>query len=72
VVLPEKILFVSPNSYTVDQLLHKAEKTCGAKMLRLGNSLSDNALNKKYSIDYLSGGSNQDKERSEQVDDAKN
>ncbi len=57
VPLPEKILFVSPNSFTVDQLLIKSTKILGPnfKLLRLGHSLTNQDLNKKYSIDYLSG-----------------
>ena len=42
------------------------------KLLRLGRSLTDEVLNKKYSIDYLSGAIQQSKdERSEQVDEMK-
>jgi hypothetical protein len=57
VPLPEKILFVSPNSFTVDQLLVKSAKILGPdfKLLRLGHSLTSQELNKKYSIDHLSG-----------------
>lgn len=57
VPLPEKILFVSPNSFTVDQLLIKSAKMLGPnlKLLRLGHSLTNQDLNKKYSIDHLSG-----------------
>ena len=42
VPLPAKILFVSPNSFTVDQLLVKSAKTLGPhfKLLRLGHSLT--------------------------------
>ena len=41
--LPEKILVVSPNSFTVDLLLSKTAKQIDPKfkLLRLGHSLSD-------------------------------
>ncbi|TNV82488.1 hypothetical protein FGO68_gene10529 [Halteria grandinella] len=69
VPLPQRILYVSPNSYTVDQLLLKLS---GEKysMLRIGHSINDEALNKKYSIDHLSGAIHQ-KEHTEKVDQAK-
>lgn len=57
VPLPKKILVVSPNSFTVDQLLSKTVQTVGEsiKLLRLGHSLNEQELNKKYSLDHLSG-----------------
>ena len=69
VPLPEKILFVSPNSFTVDQLLIKSAKILGPtfKLLRLGHSLTNQELNKKYSIDHLSGSVGL-KDRNDQVD----
>lgn len=69
VPLPEKILVVSPISFTVDLLLTKTAKVLGPnfKLLRLGHSLTNQDLNKKYSIDHLSGSVGL-KERSEQVD----
>jgi hypothetical protein len=57
VPLPEKILVVSPNSYTVDNLLQKVSKSMErrVKLLRIGHSLSDQELNSKFSIENLSG-----------------
>ena len=57
VPLPQKVLVVSPNSFTVDLLLTKTAKILGPnyKLLRLGHSLTNQDLNKKYSIDHLSG-----------------
>ena len=66
--LPEKILFISPNSFSTDQLIKSMEKIAGnsIKMLRIGHSLSNQELNKKYSIEILSGASKGDKiDRSE-------
>jgi hypothetical protein len=47
VPLPDKILVVSPNSYTVDNLLQKVSKSVEGqvKLLRIGHSLSDQELN---------------------------
>lgn len=69
VPLPSKILFVSPNSFTVDQLLINSAKSLGPnfKLLRLGHSLTNQELNKKYSIDHLSGSVGL-KERNDKVD----
>jgi len=48
---------VSPNAFTVDLLLGKADSRFGKdfKMLRLGHSLGNADLNKKYSIEHLAG-----------------
>lgn len=50
-------MIVSPNSFTVDNLLQKAAHLLGdsVKLLRLGHSLTNEDLNKKYSIETLSG-----------------
>lgn len=72
--LPQRILVVSPNAFTVDLLLKKTAHLMqdSVKLLRLGHSLTDNALNKKYSIDHLSGSlSLNSGERSEKVDELK-
>ena len=55
---PEKILIVSTNGSSIDQLILLAEsfelhKTY--KLLRIGHSLSNEALNRKYSIDHIVG-----------------
>lgn len=50
-------MVVSPNASTVDQLLTLAYKHLGdnARLLRIGSSITDQDLNKKCSIDFLSG-----------------
>ena len=72
VPLPQKIMIVSPNSFSVDQLLTKTADLLGpsCNLLRLGHSLTNQVLNNKYSIDHLSGSINL-KEKSGQVDEAK-
>lgn len=55
---PEKILIVAPNSGCLDQLLDIALQYGIQKqaiILRLGRSLSRDDLNKKFSIESLSG-----------------
>jgi hypothetical protein len=78
VPLPERILVVSPNSFTVDQLLSYTSTLLGdtTKLLRLGHSLENASLNSKYSIDHLSGSialtkSSENKQAFEHVDDLK-
>lgn len=58
---PEKILFIAPNSGGVDKLLDIAESyelSKFGRMIRIGHSVSREDLNKKFSLDSLSGSTN--------------
>eukprot|EP00347_Sterkiella_histriomuscorum_P019777 403340332 len=71
---PEKIVIVSPNSLTVDNHLRMIEKLGLDKqvnILRIGHSNHDDELNKKYSIEYLSGGINKKTQKDEALDQVK-
>ncbi|CDW81163.1 UNKNOWN [Stylonychia lemnae] len=71
---PERIVLLSPNSLTVDKHLSIIQQLGLDKtmnIIRIGHSNHDESLNKKFSIEYLSGANMKKTQKDEALDQVK-